>query len=354
MRRYKVLTYQSLTGDLINSWRNLWQKAQNQSYYNSYEWFLVCLAVYKISEYKIYCCYKDNELVAIFPTVKRRKFAVNVISCPGDQYIDLAPLLLKIYDFVVVKLLIETMVKDGNLYLVQIDSKNAHFLKKMLPQGLASIISLVPFIDIREDPFRDMSGDNKRKLGSLNNKYKDNLTHLFFSTKGDLKKYFKVMVAIDQKSSKKLKSRDLFSKEENVELYETMIEKSAQNIRIDLLFYKDIPIAYVFAIVFSKRYLAINTAYLSDYKKLSPGKLLFYHIIKNLQEEGYEHFSFGLGHSRLKEEFTKRYQLQFEFYYSKNFLIMLWWKMINLLRRFRILLIRTQNSDDYLYLFKRL
>jgi len=51
-------------------------------------------------------------------------------------------------------------------------------------------------------------------------------------------------------------------------------------------------------------------------------------------------------------EFTSDYRVLYNIYYSPNFFVMLWWKLINKLRRLRQIIKPKKYTRDHEFLFK--
>jgi hypothetical protein len=62
-------------------------------------------------------------------------------------------------------------------------------------------------------------------------------------------------------------------------------------------------------------------AYLEDYRKLVPGKVLLYFLLPELVERGFTLFDFSRGDSLLKRQFTQQKKIQYDIFISKKVIV---------------------------------
>lgn len=351
MKNYKLLVYKTLDDKLIDSWKNLWNKSKYANFFNSYDFFLTCINTFN-KNFEVFCLERNGELIIVLPLVRERVFGISSYIDPGGRFVEKSPILIKDNDKESLKLFIDFILEKGNIHLSEISLDISRSLKDLYPKSVISIISVNPYIDLNGDPLAQISKEHikriKRKI--FNNEKKFNYYHL----KKNLAKALKVVINLEKNSHKKKKGKEIFNSELSVKFYENLLNYCSKYLVIDLLKYENKPFVSLTGIICKNRYYAYHTSYLRDYKYLMPGKTIIFFVIEQLKKEGIELFDFVRGYSSFKEEFTRNFSIQYDFYSSKNNLINIWWKLINYIRRRRILLLKTKNSKDYLYLFKSL
>lgn len=352
MRKFRIEIVNSINDKLARDWQTLWQDAKNANPFNSYGWFLTCVNTFDIKNYNIYLCYKDGELVLVFPTLVLRKFGIKVVTGIANKHNAKTPLLIKNCDAILIKALIDKIISRQNLYLVQMDEKLSSVIKRLYSNSLVSLISLNQYVDLSDDPLRFLSNSIKNRI---QNKIKKNQEFIRFKNVAGKKSrdYLDTIFSVEQKSAKKEKSKDIFSKEENRKLYQNTMRYLSDLVQINFLYYGSIPMVYSFEFVYKGTCLGVQTAYLAEYRSLSPGKLLMYFMLRDLYSRGMKIFDFGMGHNSFKEQFAPEFKIHCDIYYSKNRFVRYWWEFINFLRRIKALATRTTHSKDGNFLFKK-
>ncbi len=349
MNKYKTITIKELDKKFITQWQKLWERAENANIFNSYEWFLMYKEAYKIKEYEIYACFEDEKLIAVLAVVSSKRFGIPVFSPIGET---VEPsFLIEYYEKKLFKHFFSNIIKKKNLYLVKVDEKAVVLLKAIFPQMFFPLMSANPYILIGEDPFRLMSKSNHKNLKKVLRRNADELRFELYDDTSDLNKYLQMMFSIEGKSAKKLRSMDIFSKQENREFFENIVKHCRKFVRIGVLYYQDTPIAYQFGLQYKDIFLAHQTAYLFEYRKFDPGKTMLARLLQQLVGSSVTLFDLGGGMSMYKREFTPEYHFLYDLYYSRNILFVLWWKSINEVRRIKQILFPIKNTRDHEFLF---
>ncbi len=345
----KIIT--KIDKEFLLAWYKLWRESNYAHFFNTPEWFIACLETEKISDYKIFACYKGGNLCALYPVAVSLKFGVKVLSSPTKKFSEKSTLLVKDYDPKVVWAIFDAITKNANVYLHELEDKVVSLLLEENPKILASVSSINPYINVKTDSFRFLSKKQKSKVV---NKVKKNLPNLsYVQHRDNLTKYLAVIFDIEAKSYKKLKKKDIFSDSKARSLYKNIVKYASKYVSIDIVYYNNKPVVYSFGFIYKNTYLAFHTAYLASARHLSPGKILLYFLLNNLRERNFELFDFARGHNILKKEFTPYYHLQYDLYYSRNYLIRAWWNLINFARRIKAIISLSPNSKDGDFLFKK-
>lgn len=349
--KYQIKTFYEIDQNLIKEWESLWINAVNATIFNSYPWFKATSKTKQLHKCVIYLCYQNDELVAILPLVEEKRFGIKVLTTHLGSYISDEAILLKEYNAQLLKELIVEISKDNNLYLTRVSSTNVQDLKNIFPQIFFSVIGVNPIINLKGDPLSSFSKSSRKKLESILKKAGDMMVLRTFSEDDNLNELLKVMIDIDTNSGKQRNSRDIFTKEEEKRFFANLINYCRKYIEISILYYNDKPIAYTFNLKGGKVYFGYQTSYLFEYRKLSPGKLVLMKSLKEIAHSGYNLLDCGEGLSAFKQEFTKDYKLKYDLHYSRNSLVMFWWKSIIFARRLKQILMPEKNSRDYEFLF---
>ncbi|HSX10002.1 MAG TPA: GNAT family N-acetyltransferase [Candidatus Saccharimonadales bacterium] len=348
---YKVTTIKTIDKQFVNDWKQLWQRAENSNIYNSYEWFITCLELGQIGKYEIDVCYDGDRLVAVMPFEKYKCFGVTVYgSVNKDHHID-TPLLIEKYDRILYKRFFEAILKRKNLYFQKIDNEDVKILHKVFPTLFFSLISVNPTIDLRGEVFATVTPST---LSQMKRNVRKNPALNFKVYKGNLDEHMKTMLEIQKHSSKSARNMDIFQDEETKIYYTAILKNFGSVIRLCFLYLGDIPIAYQYGFVCRKTFIGDQIAFHNDYAKLRPGKTLVYHLMQYLKENGMDFIDQGGGVGAYKMEFAKDYRFLYNLYYSNNPFIMMYFKLINKMRRMRQVMFPKKHTRDYEFLFKTL
>ena len=350
--KYQTEIITQIDASFAQQWKQLWKKAENANVYNSYEWFATCLETYKITDYELYVCYKDGTLVALLPLQKYRIYGIPVcgIFCK-DKAVETGFLIEK-YDRTLFKHFFDSIIKKKNLYFQKIDCKAAHLLHQLYPELFFSLMSVNPYISLTGDPFTNASATTISRIQKVIKKNPDTLR--FESYRTDLEKHLLTMFMLQENSSKKVRSMDIFAQETTRNYYINLVKLCAKFIQINFLYFGKVPIAYELGFIYRDRYLGDQISYHNEYKKYVPGKVLVYYMANELKKQKINVLDQGGGISSYKLSFTNTYHILYTMYYSHNPVIMFYWKLINEVRRLRQVAYPKKYTRDHEFLFKRL
>lgn len=353
MKKLTVKIHKELGDKLKKDWQDLWLRSEKGHFFNSWSWFQACCDTESITDFQIVTCYEGKKLVALVPLVKSRLFGIRVLKNPGNKFFsEKSALLLDKKESQVIPILIKKLSELGNLYLFELDQDTVEILAESHPRILASVSAVNSYIRLENDPLRYLS---KKQESKIRNKIAENRSDLQYQHHtNDLDKHLETVFEIENRSYKKMHKKDIFSKEINRGLFRSIAKHGKGFLAVDLVYYKGEPIVYNLGLNYKDRYLAFQTAYVRRYRKLSPGKILLSFMLRELQKQGKELFDFARGHNRLKQEFTPEFKLQYDIYLSKNKAVMYWFKLINLARRIKAQVTKSEYSKDGDYLFRQL
>lgn len=354
MPKYKIVTINKIDKVTLREWSNLWQNSKSSTIFNSPEWFLACTRTFNIPSYTIYKIYLDNSLVAIFPVKIGRRFGVNVIEPLCGKYLYGSTFLVLDGDKKLFEILLREVTRHNNLFIPKINKDYAIFIKESFGNSFTVISAVSPYLSLSREPFRMISKSARKIISKLIASHSDDFLLKKIKGKKDLLQALKIMFIIENVSTKKYRGREIFSQNESRAFYTNLIKYCSKYVRIDLLYFKKKPIAYSYNFEYGNEVLGYQTAYRARYKKLIPGKIMTKYLLDKLGSDGFQKFDFGAGISSYKMEFTDTYNYLFDVYISKNYLYLLWWVLINRVRRLKQVLYPENNTHDHEYLFKEL
>ena len=347
----EVNIIRKLDREFIKEWSILVNQTENAHFFNTPAWFVSCLDAYNIYEYFIFAAYKGYVLVGVLPLVKEKKFGMDVYTTPGKRYLEKSSILVKSNSPYILNKLISEVLEYGNIYLTEVSEEIAESLSINKKKGLLTLSSINPYIRLNENPLGTLADKQiKRIKGKINNNF-ENLRFGHF--RNNLGTHLQSVFELEGRSSKKLAGKDSFADLKIRELFISLINYAKGFVVIDFVYHKSSPIVSSFGFVFKDRYLAYHTSFDNNFRSFIPGKLITFNMLTKLYEEGFSLFDFSRGHNEFKNDFTKNYVFQYDFYYSKNPLIRIWWESIHLARRLKARLIKNKRSLDGEYLFRR-
>lgn len=324
-----ILTGNATDEKLLKEWKTLWEESSRAHIYNSPAWFLACLETFKYPEMLVLSCYNESKLVAILPLVKTKKFGLKAYQSPGGNFLDKSTFLSADGFERSLTEIIEHLSSVGSFYLTEVENS---LIGALPPSGQLCYVvesSVCPYLDLDPDPYRYISHDNKRKILRI---IKREASGFKYSIKfGDVENQVGIMTKIESESQKRAQFKDIFSDGFLMNLYVNINNLIKDSFAVNILFYKDKPICYRYGFVTKNKFGACNTAYVLEYKDLAPGKVLAYFMLQGLLELGIKTVDFSRGSSAFKKEFTPFSYKQYSLFYSRNVMVLSWWKAINTL-----------------------
>jgi CelD/BcsL family acetyltransferase involved in cellulose biosynthesis len=350
---YTIRIHKNISQELVNAWKDLWDRSENATLFNSYNWFKVNQATINIKDYEVITCFKDEKLKAVLPLYWTKKFGIRVAGLIGYEFVS-TPFLFEDYEQKLIKLVFDFLRKRGSFYLAKVHVDAIKKMHDQYPDMLYTLISVNPYLSIKDHPELINSNIGKKSTRKLLRRYSSNLRFTEYDQKTDLINHLHKMFELEQKSEKKQRNMDIFSSPANRAFYENIVKYCKDFIQIHFLYFDDQPIAYTFNLCYKNILFGYQTAYLSvsGKKDLSPGKLMLLHSSNFLKTSNFERYEMSCGISTYKLEFASDYYCLYDIYYSQNFLVMLWWRLINFTRRLKQILFPLKYTRDHEFLFR--
>lgn len=322
-------------------WQGLWDRVPNAHFFNSPQYLLAFLDCFAV-ESQVFFCWQERELVAVLPLIESRKYGISVWVCPDrpQRFLDRSALLLDQTKKGIFEEIVQKIGSEKNLFLADLEEGVIEKGEKK-PEGLVEFETVCPKTKICQDPLGGMKAKQKREMRRRMRKLGKDFVFRFYEKvqSGQLEE----MEKIEAKSAKSEKKIALFENEESKRLYASFLKNCPDNCAVGFLCVGEEKIAHAFGFVCKKTFLCTHMAFDKKYSKFAPGKILVCKLLEELCRKEFELFDFSKGESRLKSEFMTLFPVQYNFYYSKNSFILLWWKTVlatkktakQLLKKFR-------------------
>lgn len=352
MYTYQIKVYKSLTGNFIRQWKELWSHSKNANVHNSYQRFLICVETYNIKDYEIYACYRNKKLVALMPVCSYRRFGIKVTGSVANNVYYNTSFLIKDYTKDLFKYFFMHVIPKSNFYITRVDSRSAEILKLLFPKLLLSVMAGIPYLDLNNDPLRFIPQSTLKKVRKILEKHSGKFKFEIYDD--NLEDLLKTIFLIERNSSKRLRTRDIFSKKDRREYFKNLVRYGHKLANIAMLYYQNIPIAYSFNLNYGNMFHCAQKAHLNEYKKFMPGKIVAVLLLESLRNTRVERIDFGAGVDSFKQELTPVYYLIYDMYFSKNIFVMFWWRSINAIRRLKKILVPERFTRDPEFLFRTL
>lgn len=342
MQKYQLQKINKLTEPDLVRWQNFWNETANAHFFNSPDYFSSCLEIEPEMKYEIFFVLDEEKLMAVLPLEYGRKFGIKTLACPegfGDA-LDISSLLLgnknKQEDSEIFKFLIDAVTKEASLYLKGLEETFVELLTDesgAIRKSCRTEFSCKrPRTKIGENPLGQMSGKSRRNLRKRIEKNKEHLL-IEFEQNGN-EENLERMILVEKGSWKGQKKIALFDNKKARNLYRSWIQRGKEQVLIVFLKYDNKDIAYLFGHFFKDTFLVTNMAFLLDFAKISPGKILICKTLEHLRIKGTVVFDFSVGESKIKSEFCEMATSQFNCYFGKNKLVCIWWSILLYIKRF--------------------
>ncbi len=352
---YSVVTYYEITHEFRDTWRHLWNSAVNATLHNSPDWFDTSISAFPEKKYTVFACYKQNALVGILPVDLSNKFGVRVYTCPAQRFTIDDSLLLQSYESKIMQALIEEVSRRHPLYLPRVKPETARLMLDTTKYSFAYLLYVAPILGIKDKhPLRHLSKSNSKEMALLLKKYSSHLQYINHTYPENLENLFSVMVDIDAHSAKQKKSMDVLTRTEYQHFFRSFIAHYRKNIIITILYFDAKPVAYIFSYYSGKVLVAYQASYLTGYKFLSPGRLLFYLLLNDAQKFAVDTVDFCGGLNHYKIAYAPEFKYQYDVCITKNILYILWWKFIIYTGYVKQRFVKKKYSLDSKYIFRTL
>lgn len=323
---YTCFTISNLAEKQKNEWQKLWNASDFRHPFNSPDFFEACREAFGFKSYLIIFCYNGSSLYGVLPMIKDRVFGIKALLDPGrrENYTDKSVMLIRSYDQELLNAMFIEALKSGNLYLAEADEnvkslfnpkKFACFWKwasRSRWTMLADVLGFMP------------AGQKRALLRHIRRREKD-LEFRFFKT--NLEEALKKVAEIEKGSYKPRRHMAIFGKETTIKLFQSLIKKNYQDMRVGILYFKKQPAATILGFICGKTFLIYHMSFLEKFRSWGVGKIAVYFALEQLKREGFTKVDLLRGDTDLKKQFAENTEEHYNIYFSRNHFVILWWRV---------------------------
>lgn len=335
-------------------WQELWNASELRHIFNAPVFFEACLEVLEYKKYAVIFCYRNGALCGVLPLVQDRIFGIKVFACPGrkSNYADKNAILVDEYDQDIFNALSVKASELGNIYLVELNENEKRMFSFSRLSGISEQASRSRWMILNreQNSLGVMSSNQKKTLFKRISEKKKDLKFIFFES--NLMEAFDTVIEVEKKSYKPDRLMAFFAKKKGKLLIEAIIKRSPKNVRIGLLYFQDKPVATVLGFVYGKTFAKYHSSFLKEHVSWGAGKMVAYFTQENLKNSGFEKNDFLRGDTSLKKQMTNNISDQYNYYFSKSPMVILWWKIClpanNMINKIKIFLLSILSKIDFL------
>lgn len=352
MTQYSYQVHQRLDNALKIEWDQLWQQSRYATMFNSSKWFRTNYLASPKAEYTIFAFYTGAQLVGVYASEKRQFYGITTLSPVGSTHVIDNALLVESNSQAIIRYMFNVIAKHGNIHIPRINSDSAHGLNQAFPEASYVLLYVAPKMPIAGlDPLRYLSRSDRRELERLKRQYHVDLEYKEYRYPDNLDQQLNMMINLDTHSAKEARNMSVFSQSHYIDFYRAFIKEYRHSITISVLYYQKSPVAYIFSFSDKETFVAYQASYLREYKKLSPGRMLFYYLLGRLSQSQSKYFDMCGGTNVYKTAFVPTLTFHYDVLYSNNLMINLWWRCIILVGRLKQRVIPMKFSNDSRYIF---
>jgi len=303
--------------DLRSEWGGLLKKSFTDSIFLTWEWlYSWWLAYSNEKDLNIICVRSEkNELIGIAPLFIHRAqyYRVPVVELGflGDKASDRQDFIVDKMHPEVYEVLIGQILKARNWDIARLEqvpewsalSSHEQFTKAYESE----IASSLPFVNIASDWETYLKGLPKKFRKDLRNKYnilkrEGEWNFEYFTNSEDLEIELEKIFQLEMDSKKMGAGYALFADIRAQDFHKMFSKYCLENgwLNISYLTLNGNPISYLIGYRYNNKYLAYNIAYVPEYYRASPGKLLLHETIKHCFENNLQEFDFLRGETYIK------------------------------------------------------
>ena len=307
---------------LRSEWDALLQKSFSNGLFLTWEWVYSWWKAYHTKKELNIICVRNNHnyLIGIAPLfihkTKYYKANVSELTFIGDLSSDRQDFIVDKKYPEVYKLIVSSILAKTNWTIVRLEqipewSCLVTDAKKDRRYELEET-SYLPFIKIHSDWeifYKGLSSKFKRDLNHKNNVLKregvweyKTINHL-----DNIEDKLKFFFEIELKSRKNNTGRALFA-DKRAMYFQQLFSKYGSDrgwLSLSCINLNNNPVSYLIGYIYDNKYIAYNTAYLPEYYRASPGKLILNETIKYCFKQKLSEFDFLRGATDVKSRWTK-------------------------------------------------
>jgi CelD/BcsL family acetyltransferase involved in cellulose biosynthesis len=300
----KSIICDTIDKKIIDDWQSLWERSSAANYTNSPLWFQSVMEMFKFKKFVIIAIYDEEKLVAAGALVRKKKYGVDFFTAAPEDFVCGIPFLIDINDTTVISEFTKQLATLGNIFLTNIPEEFLTELQKYTIKINAVCQAPNYYLPVKKD-FNGFAELNKRnKLLHQVRNIGDKFTLRTFE--GTSNEGLNTVFSLDQQSSKQGKGYNTFDSDSIREFYKVLGKNFKKHLLINIMYFENEPIAYEIGFFINNNYFGSQTAYNSDYRQYSPGKVIFVRLVDFLASRNAQMWDLGSGESLVKQMVTDK------------------------------------------------
>lgn len=310
----KKVVYTTIDKEVLEEWQKLWALSPYANYTNAPQWFLSVIEAFAYKKFVIIAIYKNEKLAAVGALTKQKKYGIDCYTVTPGDFIYGNPFLIDLEDKELVSEFTNALVEIGTVFLDNLtEDVVSAFGRNNKTQAIEESLNYsLPII--KDD--KDVAIIKNRKI--LLRRIRNNAECFSFKSYEGTSSKLSEVFAIDTQSRKKGNGYSTFADEQTKRFFQLLAKHFSENLRINILYYTDTPIAYEIGFLINDTYYANQIAYLSEYMQYSPGKVIAVKLIDYLASKNVKNLNLGSGDSHIKRLLTDEYKQLYQCIISNN------------------------------------
>lgn len=331
-----ISSFYNVDDTLKEDWNKLLANSYTNSIFLTWEWISGWWKIYHGDKNLLVICARndENNIVGIAPLFLHKSeyygVKVNEISFIGDNSSDRQDFIVHRNYPHVYKRLIDEISENNNWDIMRLEQiPEFSPLRDCVSQKVkieAEHASSLPYIKINKTWDKYYKCLSKKFKKDLRNKYnvlrRDGEWDLeILEGNINAEKEIKKIVGVELNSKKKSKDYALFSDNGAVRFHKTFINTSNKKNWVKIYYIKknEKIISYLMGYQYNESFCAYNIAYLPEYAKASPGKIILNEAIKESHNKKINEFDFLRGDTYIKKLWTHTERPNYRFViFNKN------------------------------------
>lgn len=315
----RIIVYKKFDEKLYMDWLYLWKRSTFANYANSPQWFKASLETFNYTKYTLITIYEQDMLVGIVPLVKVKVYGISLYTAAPLTYIYGVPFLADLHNQQLLTLLLNKITSLGPVFLANIPEFFVEKLQKKERNIRIVKQAINYYLPLVLDDTGDVQVKNKKKFLHKIKRTAEKFT--FKSFDGNSSKGIQTVFSIDSQSRKHSRGYNAFSTKDAKKFYELLAKYFKSHVRINILYFNEMPIAYEIGFAVGQTYYGNQIAFVDEYRQYSPGKLIVVKLLDYLATKGFKKIDFGSGDNGVKRMLTEDSQQLYQVMLSNNFFI---------------------------------
>ncbi|GLX66355.1 GNAT family N-acetyltransferase [Paenibacillus glycanilyticus] len=293
-----------------DDWDNILQRNQNNNPFIEFEWIRQWLLCFHESyDILIYAVWHEQEIIAFFPFIKKKRLFNNFIYFVGfgqANYMDIV--VQKEWEVQAIQLVMGELLRlKRSVFILHglLDSTGtADAIKRYCTDHRISFHgsqTVAPYIDLSMDNFNDyIEKRMKRHGGDRKEKRLKKLGHVDFRSVD--KEQLEAMFHLHEKRWHAKMDTSGFTKGQTHEFYKSLstLKNEVIETKLDGLYIEEQLVAFFYGFVCRDRYVLYVLAHDDDFGVFSPGRILLKEAIKDRYSNQVQNFDLSIGYESYK------------------------------------------------------